>query len=79
MKLSTKKDHIVYKCAYCKGNPVQFILKELGPLDLTYLKKYFVFATPPKPLNDFVEIWYKKDYINCVDTCMHITGVALSN
>jgi hypothetical protein len=32
--LGTKKDHIVYICAYCKGSPVQFFFKESKPLDL---------------------------------------------
>jgi hypothetical protein len=48
------------KCACYKRSPVQILLKELWPLDLTFsLKNTFVFATHPKP------------FVQC--TMMHLT------
>jgi hypothetical protein len=63
----------LYRCAYCKGSPVQLFFKMLQTLDLAFtLSLQFLL----KSLEDFDETWYK-ERSHCVD--VYIVRGILSN
>ena len=76
MKLGTKKDHNVEMCIL-QGECCPMFFKGVRALGLRiFHAKYFVFATPPKPLGDFDETWYK-ERSQCGD--VHIARGVLSD
>jgi hypothetical protein len=77
MRLGTKKDHIVYRRANCKGSPVQLFFKEIWTMDLAFsLKNLLSLQLLLNPLGDFGETLYREGS-HC--GVLHILREALPN